>query len=82
MSGDQYLLSATGPEQSVAPGAAAQFDTRVFAGPKLQAQLAAITPKLARVADYGRLTFLAQPLFPALGFVHGSPATGASPSSW
>jgi YidC/Oxa1 family membrane protein insertase len=71
VSGDQYLLSATGPEQSVAPGAAAQFDTAVFAGPKLQAQLEAAAPELGRVADYGRLWFLAQPLFRALSWVHG-----------
>jgi YidC/Oxa1 family membrane protein insertase len=71
VSGEQYLLSATGPEQSVAPGATAQFDTVVFAGPKLQAQLEAIAPELGRVADYGRLWFLAQPLFRALSWVHG-----------
>jgi YidC/Oxa1 family membrane protein insertase len=71
VSGEQYLLSATGPAQSVAPGATAQFDTTVFAGPKLQAQLEAIAPELGRVADYGRLFFLAQPLFRALSWVHG-----------
>jgi YidC/Oxa1 family membrane protein insertase len=71
VSGEQYLLSATGPTQSVAPGATAQFDTTVFAGPKLQGQLEAIAPELPRVADYGRLFFLAQPLFRALSWVHG-----------
>ena len=68
--GTQFLLSATGPEQSVAPGATAQFDPKLFIGPKLQQQLVATSPELGRVADYGRLWFLAQPLFLALKWVH------------
>ena len=68
--GQQYLLSATGPAQTVAPGADAAFRTTLFAGPKLQAQLEATAPELGRVADYGHLWFLARPLFLALSFVH------------
>ena len=68
--GQQYLLTATGPEQTVAPGESAQFGTTLFVGPKLQAQLDATAPELGRVADYGRLWFLARPLFLALSFVH------------
>ena len=52
-----------GPAQTVAPGASAQFAATLFVGPKLQAQLDATAPELDRVADYGRLWFLAQPLF-------------------
>jgi YidC/Oxa1 family membrane protein insertase len=70
VSGQQYLLTATGPEKTVAPGDSAQFTTTLFAGPKLQAQLEATAPELGRVADYGRLWFLAQPLFRALTWVH------------
>jgi YidC/Oxa1 family membrane protein insertase len=68
--GQQYLLSASGPPQSVAPGANAEFSTTFFAGPKLQGQLDAVSPELGRVADYGRLWFLAQPLFLLLKKVH------------
>jgi YidC/Oxa1 family membrane protein insertase len=68
--GQQYLLSAEGPAQTVAPGADAVFSTTLFAGPKLQAQLEATAPELGRVADYGHLWFLARPLFLALSFVH------------
>ena len=68
--GDQYLLSARGPEQIVAPGDSAQFTTTLFAGPKLQSQLEATAHELGRVADYGRLWILAQPLFRALAYVH------------
>ncbi len=67
---DQYLLSATGPLASVAPGASAQIDTQLFVGPKLQNQLESTAPELGRVADYGRLWFLARPLFWLLDKVH------------
>jgi YidC/Oxa1 family membrane protein insertase len=68
--GDQYLLAATGPEETIAPGATGEFTQTLFVGPKLQAQLEATAPELGRVADYGRLWFLARPLFLALSFVH------------
>jgi YidC/Oxa1 family membrane protein insertase len=70
VSGDEYLLSATGPEQTVAPGATVQFSETLYAGPKLQRQLEATAPELGRVADYGRLWFLAMPLFWLLDKVH------------
>jgi YidC/Oxa1 family membrane protein insertase len=70
LAGDQYLLAARGPTQTVAPGASATFGETVYTGPKLQAQLEKISPRLDRVADYGMLTVLAQPLFDALGWVH------------
>jgi YidC/Oxa1 family membrane protein insertase len=68
--GDQYLFGAAGPTQSVAPGEDAVFATTLFIGPKLQAALEATSPELFRVADYGRLWFLARPLFHALSYVH------------
>ena len=71
VSGNEYLLSATGPEQSVAPGATAQFGASLYVGPKLQRQLETTAPELGRVADYGRLWFLSMPLFWVLDKVHG-----------
>jgi YidC/Oxa1 family membrane protein insertase len=71
VSGDQYLLSATGPEQTVAPGDTAQFSESFYVGPKLQGQLEATAAELGRVADYGRLWFLSMPLFWVLDKVHG-----------
>ena len=67
----QYLLSATGPFKTVAPGAKAQFQEKLFIGPKLQSQLAVTGPHLERAADYGLLTVIAQPLFATLKWVHG-----------
>jgi len=66
----EYLLSATGPMQQVAPGAASQWNEKLFVGPKLQSQLAATGQRLELTADYGRLTFIAGYLFKALDIVH------------
>jgi len=43
----------------------------LFVGPKLQDQLAATGPELELVADYGKLTIIAQPLFWLLQKVYG-----------
>jgi YidC/Oxa1 family membrane protein insertase len=68
--GQEYLLSATGPEVSIAPGAQATFKEQMFVGPKLQRQLTAYDRNLERTVDFGSLTVLAQPLFSGLDFVH------------
>ncbi len=68
--GDEYRLSATGPVQTVAAGSSQTFGETLFIGPKLQSELDVTGPQLARVADYGRLYFLAMPLFWALSKVH------------
>ncbi|HET9388815.1 MAG TPA: membrane protein insertase YidC [Steroidobacteraceae bacterium] len=69
-SGDQFRLAAAGPDHTVAPGASANFGAALFIGPKLQSQLKATSPELARAADYGHLYILAQPLFWLLQKVH------------
>src|SRR5262245_17374682 len=68
--GDEYLFSAVGPAQSVPAGGHAAFSETVFVGPKLQAQLEQSGPRLELVADYGKLTFIAKPLFALLSWVH------------
>ena len=69
-SGDQYRLAAAGPARTIAPAASGKFDVTIYIGPKLQSQLEATGPQLERVADYGRLTILAKPLFWLLDKVH------------
>jgi YidC/Oxa1 family membrane protein insertase len=69
--GDQYLLTATSPTHTIDAGATKTIDETIYIGPKLQSQLQKISPRLDRVADYGSLTLLAQPLFTALEWVHG-----------
>ncbi|HJS91074.1 MAG TPA: membrane protein insertase YidC [Steroidobacteraceae bacterium] len=63
ISGSEYLLAATGPEHSVAPGATATLHQTLFVGPMLHAQLERIDPNLKYVVGYGYLTILAGPLF-------------------
>jgi YidC/Oxa1 family membrane protein insertase len=70
-SGNEYLLAATGPTQQVAPGATVTVHQTLFVGPKLQAQLEQASPRLYLVTDYGKLSFLARPLFWLLDMVHG-----------
>ena len=70
VSGEQFLLAASGPVQTIAPGDSSAFTQTLFVGPKLQGALEATAPGLDRVADYGRLWFLARPLFTALSWVH------------
>jgi YidC/Oxa1 family membrane protein insertase len=68
--GNEFLLSATGPTQQVAPGASATQSETVYVGPKLQVQLAQTSPRLTLVADFGALTTLSQPLFKMLEWLH------------
>ena len=70
VSGEEFLLAASGPLRTIAPGEDAAFAQTLFVGPKLQGALEATAPGLDHVADYGRLWFLAKPLFLALNFVH------------
>jgi YidC/Oxa1 family membrane protein insertase len=70
VSGEQFLLAAAGPVGAIAPGEDSAFSQTLFVGPKLQGALEATAPGLDHVADYGRLWFLAKPLFIALSYVH------------
>ncbi len=70
-SGNEYLLAATAPAQSLAPGASESTHQTLFVGPKLQALLEQASPRLYLVTDYGKLSFLARPLFWLLDKVHG-----------
>lgn len=68
--GNEYLATVVGPSHTIAAGQSAVLKETVFVGPKLQQQLDAIHPELSRAADYGKLTFLAKPLFWLLEQAH------------
>jgi YidC/Oxa1 family membrane protein insertase len=68
---NDFTLGYRGPLVSVPNGATQSFKEALFVGPKLQEQLAATGPKLELVADYGKLTIIAQPLFWLLEKIHG-----------
>jgi YidC/Oxa1 family membrane protein insertase len=66
-----YTLTTVAMPVSVAPGATASFENRLFVGPKLQDQLEATAPKLRLTVDYGWLTVISQPLFWVLSKIYG-----------
>lgn len=68
--GTRYVLGLYGPMQKVEPHNQQVFKITLYAGPKLQNQLAALAPGLDLTVDYGFLWFIAQPLFWALEFIH------------
>jgi YidC/Oxa1 family membrane protein insertase len=68
---NDFTLTYRGPLVTVPAGGSHTFSEKIFVGPKLQSQLKETGPELQRVADYGRLTIIAQPLFWLLERVHG-----------
>ena len=70
ISGNEFLLTASAPQQQLAPGGSTTARQTLFVGPKLQGQLEKASPRLYLVTDYGKLSFLAQPLFWLLDKVH------------
>ncbi len=70
LKGSRYVLGLYGPMQTVAPRNQHVFKITLYAGPKLQNQLAALAPGLDLTVDYGWLWFIAQPLFWTLEFIH------------
>ncbi|MGD2119936.1 MAG: membrane protein insertase YidC [Chromatiales bacterium] len=66
----RYVLGAYSPAQVVAPGSNITFESKLFAGPKLQHQLEAISEGLELTVDYGWLTIIAKPLFWILEKLH------------
>ena len=68
---DVATANVIGPAQSVAAGGDTVFNTTLFVGPKLQAQLEDIDETLKLTVDYGWLTILSEPLFWLLSAVYG-----------
>lgn len=68
--GGRYLIGLISPDKTIAPGASAEFSSRLFVGPKLQDVLPKVAPKLELTVDYGWLTVVAQPLFWLLKWFH------------
>ncbi len=67
---NDFTLGYRGPLQVIPAGGTHVFEEKLFVGPKLQSQLETTGPRLELVADYGKLTVIAQPLFWLLDKVH------------
>lgn len=69
--GRPYVLGMLSDAKQVAAGASESFNTRFYIGPKEQHRIVDLADGLRLTVDYGILTFLAQPLFWLLDFIHG-----------
>jgi YidC/Oxa1 family membrane protein insertase len=70
LSGARYVIGMISPHQTIAAGESGSFSTRLYAGPKLQDEIAKVAPGLELTVDYGVLTVLSQPLFWLLNAIH------------
>ena len=61
--GNVMTASAVSARETVGPGESLTFTRTLYVGPKLQAQLEEVHPRLKLTVDYGVLTILSQPLF-------------------
>ncbi|ASI89443.1 MULTISPECIES: membrane protein insertase YidC [Vibrio] len=59
------------PNATIADGQSATLKATLWAGPKLQKQMAETAPNLDLVVDYGWLWFIAKPLHTLLSFIQG-----------
>ncbi|NBC49012.1 MAG: membrane protein insertase YidC [Gammaproteobacteria bacterium] len=66
----RYIIGTYSPAVAIPAGASHSFESRLFAGPKLQDRLAEIAPGLELAVDYGWLTILAEPIFWLLSLIH------------
>ncbi len=65
-----YIVRSIAAPMDVAPGTSVDHQSRLWVGPKLQAPMAELAPTLKLSVDYGMLSFIAQPLFWLLSWLH------------
>ena len=65
-----YSIRSIAAPLDLAPGSSRSHQSRLWVGPKLQAPMAALAPTLKLSVDYGVFTFIAQPLFWLLSWLH------------
>ena len=67
----RFVIGSLGESQTVAPGGQVFETATLYVGPKEQYRLEKISPGLELTTDFGMLTFLAQPVFWVLKWLHG-----------
>ncbi len=67
-----YIIGFTGPALNVPAGDTAHTSATLYAGPKIQDNLEALSPGLDLTVDYGFLWFLAKPIFWVLEAIHAA----------
>ena len=67
---NSYQIGSVGNYVALSPGESHSFESKLYIGPKVQAEITDLAPGLALTVDYGVLTFLAAPLFWILEKIH------------
>jgi len=65
-----YAVGTILPLGTVAPGATASMESRLYSGPQESAVIEKVAPGLDLVKDYGWLKFLAEPIFEFMQILH------------
>ena len=68
---DRYVIGSYSPTVTIANNAEAQFQSRLFSGPKIQPIMEKIAQGLELTVDYSVLTFIGKPIYWLLNKIHG-----------
>ncbi|MCX7096762.1 MAG: membrane protein insertase YidC [Methylococcales bacterium] len=66
----RYVIGTYSPTITVAANSAAQFESKLFAGPKIQPMMEKISTGLELTVDYSVLTFIGKPIYWLLNTIH------------
>ncbi|CDG80889.1 membrane protein insertase YidC [Janthinobacterium agaricidamnosum] len=66
-----YAIGNVLPIATLAPGASATVDAKLYSGPQISHLLETVSPGLELVKDYGWLTIIAKPIFWVMEHIHG-----------
>lgn len=67
---NRYILGLFSASQTIEPGQTGQFVSTLYVGPKIQERLEEVAENLRLTVDFGYLTFLAEPIFWLLKWIH------------
>ena len=67
---DQLLIGMLSNAQTVEPNSSAEFNRRLYAGPKIQGEMKEIAKGLDLSVDYGMFSIISKPLFWLLQWFH------------
>ncbi len=67
----RFVIGSYSPEVVVEPDSSIDLSSQLFAGPKIQPMMEAITPGLELTVDYGWLTVVGKPIYWLLNKIHG-----------
>jgi len=66
----RFLIGLSAGDTTIDAGKSATFSSNLYIGPKDQKRLAHAAPNLQLTVDYGLLTFISEPIFWLLKFIH------------